>query len=157
VNLLYSVALLRIIQGKKSDSIELFRTVIKQNPRFLPALNNLAMMLAESPAAHDEALKFIDQAIEIAGMEAHLLDTKGAILVYSGRSREATPLLESSIRGSQADPRHHFHLAVAYRDQGQTEKAKEQLRIALDRQLVSQVLTTTDLKLLGELRAAFEL
>jgi tetratricopeptide (TPR) repeat protein len=157
VNLLYTVALLRVVQGKNAESIDLFRKVVKINPRSIPALNNLAMLLAESPPDHAEALKLIDQAIDIAGKDPGLLDTKGAILVYNGRSSEAIPLLESATRDPRADPRHHFHLALAYRDQGKSEEAKAHLKTALDRQLIAQVLTATDLKLLGDLRTALQL
>jgi tetratricopeptide (TPR) repeat protein len=153
LRLLYSVALVRVIQGNVPQSIELFRKIVEANPRFVPALNNLAMTLGEIPADRPEALRLIDQALEIAGRNASLLDTKAAILLYSGRSKEAVPLLESATRDVEADPRHHFHLALAYRDQGKTAEAKVHLQTALDRKLVSQVLTATDQKMLSDLRA----
>jgi tetratricopeptide (TPR) repeat protein len=153
----YAVALVRVVQKKEDDSIALFRRVVKFKPRSVEALNNLAMMLAERPNDRAEALRLIDDAIAIAGKDPGLLDTKGAILLYGGRSSEAVPFLESAIREIQADPRHHFHLAVAYRDLGKTEQAKSQLKTALDRRLGELVLTPTDQKLLGELRAALQL
>jgi tetratricopeptide (TPR) repeat protein len=156
-NLIYVVALARLIEGKSAASIELFRKTVKLNPRSIAAINNLAILLAESPADQAEALQLIDQALKIAGKDAALLDTKGAILIYCGRSREAVPLLESATRDPQADPRHHFHLAVAYRDQGKTEEAKAQLKTALDRQLGSLVLSIADQKLLNDLRTALQL
>jgi tetratricopeptide (TPR) repeat protein len=157
LRLLYAVSLVRVIQGKEADAVALFRNVVKVNPRFVPALNNLAMMLAERPADRAEALQLIDRAIEIAGKDPGLLDTKGTILVYSGRTREAMPVLELATRGSKVDPRHNFHLALAYRDQGKTEEAKAQLKTALNGNLGSLILTPTDRKLLSDLRAAFQL
>ena len=79
------------------------------------------MLLADIPVERPEALKLINQAIDFAGEDAALLDTKGAILLYSGRSAEAVPLLELATREPTADPRHHFHLALAYRDQGKID------------------------------------
>jgi Flp pilus assembly protein TadD len=117
------------------------------------ALNNLAMLLAERPADRAEALRLVDLAIEIVGKDPGLLDTKGAILVYSSRPAEALPLLLSATRGESADPRHHLHLAVAYRDLGQLDEAKAQLKIALDRNLDRQLLMPTDQRLLAEMRA----
>jgi tetratricopeptide (TPR) repeat protein len=157
LRLLYAVSLVRVIQGKEADAVALFRNVVKVNPRFVPALNNLAMMLAERPADRAEALQLIDRAIEIAGKDPGLLDTKGTILLYRGQTREAMPVLESATRGSKVDPRHNFHLALAYRDQGKTEEAKAQLKTALNGNLGSQFLTPTDRKLLSDLRAAFQL
>jgi tetratricopeptide (TPR) repeat protein len=155
--ILYAVGLVRALQKKDAESIALFRKVVAASPRSIPALNNLAMLLADIPADRPEALKLIDQAIKFAGNDARLLDTKGAILVYSGRSGEAVPLLEQATREPDADPRHHFHLALAYRDQGKLDDAKRQLQTALDRELASQILTHTDKQLLSELRTALSL
>jgi tetratricopeptide (TPR) repeat protein len=152
-----ALAVVRAAQQKDQESIDLFRKLVQMNPRAIVALNNLAMLLADRPQDRQEALRLIDQAIAIAGEDAGLLDTKGAILVYCGRSSEAIPLLESATRDSQADPRHHFHLALAYQDQGQSEQAKAQLQKALSRQLSGQLLTLTDQKLLSNLRAALQL
>jgi tetratricopeptide (TPR) repeat protein len=155
--LLYGLGLVRVMQKRDADSIALFRKVVAASPRSIPALNNLAMLLADIPAERPEALKLIDQAIDFAGEDAALLDTKGAILLYSGRSAEAVSLLEIAARDATADPRHHFHLALAYRDQGRIEEAKTHLKTALDRELVSQVLTNTDKQLLSELRSSLKL
>jgi Tfp pilus assembly protein PilF len=160
--LLYSVAMVRLFQAhqdrsRENESIDLFRKVVQLSPRFIPALNNLAMILAERPADQAEALELIDKAIVIAGDDPNLLDTKGSILLYSGRWQEALPLCQAATRDAHADPRHHFHLAVAYFKLGQMRDAKQQLEIALDRQLDKQILTPTDKKLLDELRAAPQL
>lgn len=155
--LLYGLGLVRVMQKRDAESIELFRKVVAARPKSIPALNNLAMLLADIPAERPEALKLIDQAIDFAGQDASLLDTKGAILLYSGRSAEAISILELATREPTADPRHHFHLAVAYRDQGRLDEAKVQLKTALDRELVSQVLTHTDQQLLSELRSSLKL
>ncbi|HEX5103461.1 MAG TPA: tetratricopeptide repeat protein, partial [Pirellulaceae bacterium] len=155
--LLYSATLVRISQGRYDAAAELYRQILEINPKFVPALNNLAMLLAERPAERGEAITLIDRAIEIAGKDAGLLDTKGAILTYSSRSAEAVPLLVAATRGAAADPRHHFHLAIAYRDQGKLEEAKVQLKTALERQLTQQVLMPTDQRLLAELRSALAL
>jgi Flp pilus assembly protein TadD len=157
VRLLYGVALVRVLQKREAEAIALLRKVVTINPRSVPALNNLAMMLGDIPAQRSEALRLIDQALEIGGRNPSLLDTKGAILIYSGRAREAIPLLEQAAGDPQTDPRHHFHLALAYRDVGRLEDARRYLQRALDRQLTSQVLTSTDLRLLEELRRALAL
>jgi tetratricopeptide (TPR) repeat protein len=157
VRLLYALGMVRVMQKRDSDSISLFRRVVTASPRSIPALNNLAMLLADIPVERPEALKLINQAIDFAGEDASLLDTKGAILLYSGRSADAVPLLELATREPTADPRHHFHLALAYRDQGKIDDAKRHLQTALDRELASQVLTNTDQQLLTELRTALKL
>jgi tetratricopeptide (TPR) repeat protein len=159
--LLYSAAMVCVLEAEESkdkanESIELFRKVVQINPRFVPALNNLAMMLAERPADRAEALKLIDKALAIAGKDPNLLDTKGSILLYGGNSQDALPLFKSAASDANADPRHYFHWAVALHDQGSTE-AKDKLQIAFDRNLGAQVLTPTDKRLLDNLQAALQL
>lgn len=157
VRLLYSVALVRVLQHREAEAIALLQRVVAMNPRSVAALNNLAVLLGDIPAQREEALRLIDRALEIAGRSPALLDTKGAILIYSGRAAEAIPLLEQAARDPQADPRHQFHLALAYREVGKLDDARRLLQRALDRQLTAQVLTSTDLRLLEELRRAMGL
>jgi tetratricopeptide (TPR) repeat protein len=150
-NLLYAVALIRILQNSNDDAISLLRRVVVASPRNVPALNNLALLLSERTGDREEALRLIDEAIKVAGPAPGLLDTKGSILVYAGRSAEAIEPLLSATRTADADPRHHFHLALAYRDTGRVADAKKHMQIAIDRQLTSQVLTATDRDLLTQL------
>jgi tetratricopeptide (TPR) repeat protein len=152
VGLLYAVSLVDLLENRHDDAIRHYRQILAANPRHVPALNNLAMLLAEEPAQRNEAISLIDYAIEIVGKNPGLLDTKGAILAYSSKPAEALPLLVSSIRGGNADPRHHFHLAVVYRDLGKLEESKVQFQLALDRQLDKQLLMPIDQRLLAELR-----
>ena len=157
VGLLYAASLVDLLQGKHYDAAELYRKILAANPQHVAALNNRAMLLAERPADRAEAIRLIDRAIEIAGKDPGLLDTKGAILVYSNRPAEALQFLESATQGDNADPRHHFHLAVAYHALGKLDQAKAQLKIALDRQLERQILMPTDQRLLAEMRTALSL
>jgi tetratricopeptide (TPR) repeat protein len=81
--LLYALGLVRVMQKRDADSITLFRRVVAASPRSIPALNNLAMLLADIPLERPEALKLIDQAIDFAGEDASLtvrplLSTRGA-------------------------------------------------------------------------------
>jgi predicted Zn-dependent protease len=154
LGLKYAASLVKLIQGDYEAAEKLYREILAGNPKFVPALNNLAMLLAEKPTARGEALELISQAIEITGPDAGLQDTKGAILVYSQRAAEALSLLEAATRAPDADPRHHLHLALAYESLGQIEPARKHLQTAVDRQLESQLLMPLDRQLLAELQAA---
>jgi tetratricopeptide (TPR) repeat protein len=156
-NLLYTVALVDILRNANQEAVALLRQVVALNGRHVPALNNLALLLADAREHREEAVRLIDEAIRIAGPAAGLLDTKGSILVYCGRSAEAIESLQAATRNPKADPRHHFHLAIAYCDTGRIADAKRHLRIALDRQLQSQVLTSTDRELLMKLLASLNM
>jgi Flp pilus assembly protein TadD len=153
-NLLYGVGMLRTLADRYPEAINLLRKVVTINPRHVPALNNLAVLVAETPDQRDQAMQLVEQAIELRGQQSTLLDTKGTILVFGGKSSEAVNLLEAAARGVNSDPRHKFHLALAYHDIGVKEKAREQLDTAIKQSLEKQILTPTDRKQLQRLRAA---
>lgn len=134
------MATLRAVQGRYAESIEHYRSLIKLEPRNVGAMNNLAVMLAEVPETRAESIRVIDKAIEIAGEQPGLLDTKGTILVYLGESQNALFLLEAAAREAGTDARHHFHLAAAYHGVGEMMKAKQQLTSAIAMNLEQQVL-----------------
>jgi tetratricopeptide (TPR) repeat protein len=152
--LLYAIATLRAVQSRYDEAIGLYRAVLELEPRNIPALNNLAMLLAESPDRRTEALTLIDRAIDIAGQQPGLLDTKGAILVYQGQAQQALILLEAAAREAGQDARHRFHLAAAYRGVGNLTLARQQLQAAIDQNLEKEVLTPTDLRIFTDLKAA---
>jgi tetratricopeptide (TPR) repeat protein len=154
VNLLYHVGMLRVLEDRYPDAVSLLQKVIKLNPRHVPALNNLAMLLAESEETRAEGLALVERAIAHRGHQPTLLDTKGTILLWSGRTQDAVELLEAAARGSTTDPRHGFHLALAYSELGATGHAFEQLALATERKLELQILTPTDRKALRTLQAA---
>lgn len=158
VNLLFSVAGVRILQGQIQPAVELYRQVLQLKPGHVLALNNLATLLSEIPGRRKEALHYINQAIDIAGPQAGLLDTKGMILVLDGRPSEAVPLLREAASNLNPDPRYDFHLAIAYWRAGdELQKARDALRKAHDGDLNGQILTQTDRQLLKELEQKLQL
>lgn len=148
----YSLGVVRVIQERTADAIAEFRQVVKINPRHVPAMNNLALLLAEDKAQQAEAIRVIDRAIDQAGLTADLLDTKGTILLLAGRAAEAVRLLEMATQGRNVDPRFEFHLALAYFDQGQLEKAGVRFEQAMAGGLEKQILTRWDQQQLDQLR-----
>jgi cytochrome c-type biogenesis protein CcmH/NrfG len=95
-------------------------------------------------------MKSIEQAIQIAGPQPGLLDTKAMILVYDGKPKEGVELLEGAVKESQ-DPRYRFHLAVACFRMGDAARARKAFKDSKDALLTQQVLTRMDRKLFLEL------
>lgn len=151
-----AVANLRVVQGRHQEAVKLYERVVETEPRDATALNNLATLLAEEPTRLDEALRYINRAIAIVGPRAALLDTKGTILIAAARSKEAVPILETAASFPNADPRYHFHLAVALDRVGDTEHAAKAFQQAVEGKLESQILTSTDRAQLQELREKYE-
>lgn len=151
--LLYGVGMLRVIANRYPEAIGLLRRVIQHKPLHVSALNNLAMLLAESESTRPEALELVERAIEHRGKESTLFDTKGTILLRMGRPQEAVQLLASAASGRDADPRYHFHLALAYQDLQMPDKARQELATATKNNLEQQILTPTDRQALSQLRS----
>ena len=146
---------IRVVQDQFDDAIKLYQRVLKLKPRDVLALNNLATLLSEKEGARQDALRYIDQAIELVGPQAPLLDTKGMIYVYEGKGNEAVPWLQEAASAPGADPRFHFHLAVGYYRVGQVDEARQAFSKALDGGLRGQILTQSDRDFLKELEETF--
>ncbi len=153
-NLAYGVGMLRVLEDRYPEAVPLLHKVVQLNPRHVPALNNLAMIVAQTPDNRQEALDLVERAIAYRGNQPTLLDTKGTILLWAGRTDEAKTLLEAAARGFSNDPRHSFHLAMAYSELGDTGQAEQQLAAALQQNLDKQILTPTDRRQLAALQAA---
>jgi tetratricopeptide (TPR) repeat protein len=139
--LLFSVASLRIIEGKNDQAVELLRKAYAVSPRSLLVLNNLALALAMTSGGQNEALQHIDRAIAIAGEYPELLDSKGWILLQQRKAAEAEALFREAISLPPGDPRHHFHLALACQAQGKDQDAREAFQRARSTNLSMNLLT----------------
>lgn len=146
---------IRVFAERLEEAIELYREVLKLRPKDVPAMNNLASVLAELPDRRGEAIQIIDQAIALVGPQPLLMDTKGVLLVFAGKPQQAAGLLESAAAEPGSDPRYAFHLAVAYFRLGEIDKARASFERARKQQLADQILTESDRKFLQELQAAF--
>jgi tetratricopeptide (TPR) repeat protein len=154
--LLVQVAYVFLMRRRNDEAIQLYEQVLRLDPKSTGAMNNMALLLSERPGKISEALRYIDQAIQIAGARADLLDTKGAILIQQGRPDDALPLLQEAVAKHSADPRVHFHLAIALQRVGETESARTTLQTALDNDLRKQYLTESDRQLLDELEQSLK-
>ncbi|MGQ9576760.1 MAG: tetratricopeptide repeat protein [Thermoguttaceae bacterium] len=151
-SLLLGLANVRVVQQRPEDAIELYRQALTLRPKDIVVLNNLATLLGEQPGMRGEGLKVIDQAIQIAGPQPLLLDTKAMILFYDGQIQQAARLLELATTAPNADPRWRFHLAAAYERLGQPAKARDAMKQARAGKVETLLLTAADRKLLAELR-----
>ncbi|WP_162268029.1 XrtA/PEP-CTERM system TPR-repeat protein PrsT [Thiohalocapsa sp. ML1] len=101
-----SLAQLAISDVDYAEAIAQYRRVLDQTPNNRVALNNLAMLLADSNP--DEALGYAERALAQAPEDAAYIDTKGTVLLAKGDAAAALPLLAKAHAGSQ-DP------GIAYR------------------------------------------
>src|SRR5439155_3249389 len=79
--LLFYMAGLRSLEKKYDEAEKLYRQIIEQDPKSALARNNLAWLLAarDGRPKADEALKLVNQAMQLVGPSAEYLDTRAFI------------------------------------------------------------------------------
>lgn len=148
--ILQSLADLWIWRGNESQAIETFRRIVQDRPNDVVALNNLAMLLADSPNGSQEALTLINRAIGLVGVKPAIMDTKAYVLLRGGDYPEAIKILKALLANSDR-PSVRFHLYQAYAKNKQEQEAQETLA-TIDRvELQKQPLTPTDQRELAAL------
>jgi tetratricopeptide (TPR) repeat protein len=150
-DLLFVVATLRFLHGRRDEAVSMFRRVLDLEPKNVLVRNNLASLLAERPEGRREALDLIDKAIEIGGESAELLDTKGMILLREDQVLDAIKLLKDAASQLPPDPRHLFHLSLAYQRAGKLDEAEKTLERARELSLTTTLLSPDERKLLPKL------
>jgi len=110
--------------------METYRAILAMEPTNLIALNNFAYRLAET--APDEALKFAQQAAEMAPDEPSIQDTLGWIYYHKGMYSMAVPHLRASV-DKQPNPRRQFHLGMSYLKTGDQASGQKLVREALQK------------------------
>ena len=110
--------------GDYEGSVRTYRDLLERNPNNVLALNNLSWLLAIHDNRGDEALKLIDQAIEIVGPVGDLLDTQASVYLVLGRADEAIKKLEEAGHQNQT-PARLFHLTQAYEKAGRHDAARD--------------------------------
>ncbi len=110
---------------------ETLREILKQSPRNPIALNNLGYFLTERDEKFDEALKLIEQALEIDPLNPSYLDSLGWVYFKLGKLSEAEKYLKEALEVDDTSSTIHEHLGDVYQKQGKTELAKTAWRKAL--------------------------
>ncbi len=116
--------------GDQVAEIETYRAILAIEPSNLIALNNLAYELgANSP---DEALKFAQQAVELAPDEPGFQDTLGWVYYRKGLYTMAVRYLKTAV-DKESNPRRQFHLGMSYVKAGDQITGQTLVRAALQK------------------------
>jgi len=118
--------------GKKLDAEKKYREALKKAPEYVPALNNLAYLCAAGRGNKAEALKFATRALQLQPKDGGILDTMGYALLVNGKKDDARKVLEQAVSALPRNPVVHYHLALAYRDQGNRAQALKSLQRSLE-------------------------
>jgi Flp pilus assembly protein TadD len=115
--------------GKRPAAVEHYRKALEVDQNNVAALNNLAYLLAESNQA-DEALKYAQQAKELAPDNPTIDDTLGWTHYRKGLYSSAVKYLESAV-AKDGTARRRYHLGMAYMKAGEQKKGQQALEAAL--------------------------
>lgn len=116
-------------QARYPEAEKYYREVIEKSGGHFGAMNNLAVLLALQKTKLTEALKLVNQAIELAGPAGPILDTRATVYMALGKPDKALEDLKAAI-AEEATPGRHFHQALAYQQSGRQEAAIEALQQA---------------------------
>jgi len=120
-------------QGKQYDeALVLYEEVLKTNPTYEPAINNLAALLLDQrtdKASYSRALK-LAQALANTDNPA-MLDTLGWAHYRMGQYPEAISVLERVVAKAGSFAIFRYHLGMAYFAAGNTVGAKQELTEAI--------------------------
>lgn len=155
IDLLFALAYIRTVQQRPEDAVALYKQICQSEPRHVLALNNLAVVLSELPTRRQEALQYIDQAIDIAGPQPVLLDTKAMAVLESDAQQAVTLLLEATSI-PDPNPLYHLHLAFAYQRLGEFEQAERALQQARANDLDVPQLSRADAEMLKALESTMQ-
>tara|TARA_B100001059_G_scaffold236561_1_gene287790 strand:- start:3832 stop:8931 length:5100 start_codon:yes stop_codon:yes gene_type:complete len=100
-------------------------------PQDAEILGSIAMLYADHSQNPEKAIQFAEQATKIMPRNASLIDAEGWAFFKSGQVAKGEDLISQSIR-RQATSRAHLHLGEIYLSQNRVEKAREQVRLALE-------------------------
>ena len=146
---------LRLLQGHYDEAITIYRKVLAQDNRNAIALNNLAWILALNKGKGPEALNLAQQAVQVTGPIPSVLDTRGVIYSSMGQIELAVKDLETAVM-EKPSPINCFHLARAFLEAKNTDRAKQAYRQAKNLRFNSERLDPLEKTVYPKLRAELE-
>lgn len=127
--------------GLKGDALEFYKKALRYDKKNVPALNNLAYLLADNFGEEKEALTYAMSAYRLQPSDPRVMDTLGYILVKNNRAKDALNLLEKSHQLLPDVAEVALHLAMARIELKQSNEARvllDQVRESGSADLVKQ-------------------
>jgi tetratricopeptide (TPR) repeat protein len=128
---LSTLALVLDTAGRKPEAAQVYEATIKLNPNDGVALNNLAFLMAETGGNLDEALTKAQHAKQLLPNLFEVSDTLGWIYLKKNLPANAIDIFKDLVSKQPDQATYHYHLGMAYSQQGDKSKALEQLKEAL--------------------------
>jgi len=151
VPLLLLAADMRTTQSRYAESEGFYREVLQKNSGNAVAMNNLAVLLALQGIKVDESLKLINQAIEIAGPVAAMLDSRATVCMAAGNPDKALEDMAEALADAET-PVRYFHQAQAYEQADQHNAAAVAMEKATQLGLTKDMLQPLEFPIFEKLK-----
>lgn len=119
-------------QGRVDEAIERYTKTLELTDRYVPALNNLAMLYAENENTATEALRLAYNAYLNSPANAAVMDTFGYALTVNGKLEEAVKVLNKALELDDKSSSVNYHLGIAYHKMGKDDLAVASLNRAIE-------------------------
>jgi tetratricopeptide (TPR) repeat protein len=103
----------------------LFKELLKENPKNATVLNYVGYMLADRGVRLDEAVRYVEQALEIEPSNGAYLDSLGWAYFKLNELEKAEKYLLKAVELVKNDPVMFDHLGDLYYRMGQLERARD--------------------------------
>jgi len=128
----YQLGVIYYLLKQSDDSVKYLKQTIKSNPKHAPAMNLLAYIYAEKGTDLDEALKLINNALELEPDNGAFLDTLGWIFLKKGMPDHAITEITKALKTIKDDATIYEHLGDAYSKRGNKNEAIKNWKRSLE-------------------------
>jgi tetratricopeptide (TPR) repeat protein len=128
----YWIAMAYEIKGDLDNAVKYMRATIRINPKRHEAYNALGYFFADRGINLSEAVRLIQQALDVEPENGAYIDSLGWAYFQLGRTDDALTELEKAIKYFPDSAEILDHLGEVYLKKGLTEKAIDQWRKALE-------------------------
>jgi putative PEP-CTERM system TPR-repeat lipoprotein len=118
--------------GRFAEAISAYEVLHRRQPAHDAVANNLAFLLAETRDDRASLERALVLAERFAGSaNPGFLDTLGWVRLRNGRAAQAVPVLERALAMAPGSALTQLHLGLALHEAGETARARDLLRAAL--------------------------
>ncbi len=114
-----------LAEKKNKEATEQYETILRQEPKYVPALNNLAWLYQQEK--DPRALEYAEKANQLTPENPAILDTLGWILVEQGNTSRGLPLLQKASSLAPKAAEIQYHLVLGLVKSGDKTKARKEL------------------------------
>lgn len=129
--LLYDLGASAYSEGRIAEAEATFRRILERSAEHAPALNDLALLLADEKRALPEARELAERAHALAPRDPVVNDTRAWVMLRNGETEPALKALKEAATALPQDGGVQFHLGVAQLQAGEADAGRASLRKAM--------------------------